>query len=183
LTDPWWVSLLREQRAAHFADAAGAHAAFALPVSDRLVTRLIATRLPPSLPVKELELRAGAANQISVRFRLTRPSFLPAFTVRLAIEEQPVLPSSPVLVLRIVADGVGGLAGTALRFLQALPPGLRLDGDRVYVNLGVLLERYGASEALTYLTLLELTTMEGRIVVTGRLAVPDGMPGQGQPSV
>lgn len=166
------MGLLREQQAAHFADVSGAECAFTLPVSDRLVTRLIAPRVPASWPIREVEVRAAAGNQLAVRLRLARASFLPAVTIRLAIEQQPLLPLSPVLVLRIVSEGFAWLAGTTLRFLQVLPQGLRLDGDRLYVDVAALLERYGAAGALHHLTSLELTTTEGRIVVAARATIP-----------
>jgi hypothetical protein len=172
MNEPWWVNLLREQEAAQFADVAGAHLAITLPVTDRLVTRLISSRLPASLPIKELDVRAAAGNQIAVRVRLLRPAFLPAFTIGLIIERQPLLPSSPVLVLRIGLDAMGALAGMAMRFLQVLPPGLRMDGDRLYVDLATCLARYGAAEVLEYLTSFELTTTEGRFVVNARAVLP-----------
>ena len=31
--EPWWLTLLREQRSTNFADLAGAHATFTIPVT------------------------------------------------------------------------------------------------------------------------------------------------------
>ena len=56
--EPWWLTLLREQHSTRFADLAGAHASFTIPVSDRLLNRLIADRLPPSSPISELHVHA-----------------------------------------------------------------------------------------------------------------------------
>lgn len=173
MDEPLWLTLLREQRAARFADVAGAHASFTLPVDDRLLTRLAASRLPASLPIRDLDLHAVAGNQILVRLKLSRMSFLPPFTIRLAIERQPVLPASPVLVLRIVSDGLSALASTALRFLESLPAFLRLENNLLHLDLAALLERYGAGEALSYLRTLELTTDEGRIIIAASAAVQD----------
>ena len=53
----WLADLLREQRATGFADFAGAQASATIPISDRLATRLIAGRLSPSSPVREIDLR------------------------------------------------------------------------------------------------------------------------------
>jgi hypothetical protein len=174
MDEPLWVALLREQRAARFADIAGTHASLTLPVDDRLLTRLAASRVPASVPIKDLDLHAVPGNQIVVRLRLTRMSFLPPFTIRLAIERQPILPSSPVLVLRIMSDGLSALAGTVLRFLESLPAFLRLENNLLHVDLAALLERYGAGEVLPYLRTLELTTAEGRIIIVAGAAVPDG---------
>jgi hypothetical protein len=180
--EPWWVGLLREQQATRFADIAGAHSSLILPVTDRLVTTMIASRLPPSLPIRQIDVRAGAGNQMTVRVRLTQPSFLPPITVRLQIEQQPVLPASPILVFRILSEGLALLAGAALKFVPLLPPGLRLDGDRLYVNVATLLTAYGAGEALAYLTHLEVTTTEGRIVIGARAAVPQDGSGNAAPA-
>jgi hypothetical protein len=170
--EPWWVRLLLEQQAADFADLAGAQASLTVPVSDRLVTRLIANQLPASAPVSELDVFAEDGNQVVVRVRVARSSFIPRVTVRLLIEQQPALPLSPVIVFRIMSDGLAAFAGTALRFLKVLPPGVHMEGNRLYVNLAQLLDRYGAADALAYLTHLEVTTTERRIVLAARAAVP-----------
>jgi hypothetical protein len=117
-------------------------------------------------------VRADPGNQFSVRIRLARPSFLPAFRLRFVIEQQPQLPASPVLVLRMVAEGLAALAAPALRFLEVLPPGIRLQQERLYVDLAVLLQKYGAGEALDFLTDLSVSTAEGRIIVTARAMLP-----------
>jgi hypothetical protein len=170
--EPWWLAVLREQQSANFADLAGAHASWAIPVSDRLLSRIIADRLPPSSEISELQLRAEDGNQVTVSVKLARLAFLPAVRVRLVIERQPDLPASPILVLRMVFEGVAALASPALRFLKGLPPGIRLEHDNLYVDLATLLAQYGAADALAYVTALELTTVAGRVIVSGRLTIP-----------
>jgi hypothetical protein len=167
--EPWWLALLREQQATHFADLAGAHASFTVPVSDRLLNRIIADRLRPSSPIRELELRAEDGNQVTVSVKLARLAFLPAVRLRFAIERQPDLPASPVLVLRI--EGIAARAGPVLHFLDVLPPGVRLEKNRVHVDLATLLAQHGAADGLAYLAALEVTTAAGRVVVSGRLTL------------
>ena len=169
--EPWWLTLLREQQTTNFTDLGGAHASFTIPVSDRLVSRVIAERLPPSSPVSELQLHAENGNQMVVSVKLGRLAFLPPVRIRLTIERQPDLPASPILVLRMVLEGVAALAGPALRFLERLPPGVRLEHDRLHVDLATLLQHYGAASALSFVTALELTTAAGRVIVSGRLAI------------
>ena len=170
--DPWWLTLLREQQSTNFADLAGAHASFTIPITDRFLSRLIADRLPSSSPISELQLRADDGNQVTVSVKLARLAFLPAVLVRLMIEQQPDLPASPILVVRMVFEGVAALAGPALRFLEGLPPGVRVDKDRLYVDLATLLAQYGAAEVLPHISVLEVTTAQGKLIVSGRLAVP-----------
>ena len=69
-------------------------------------------------------------------------------------------------------QGLTGLALNALKFVDVLPPGVQFDGRRFVVNLGTILERYGAAAALAYLTDLSVTTVDGRVVVRARGTVP-----------
>lgn len=165
-----WLDLLREQQSTHFADLAGAHTAFTIPVSERLLNRILVERLPRSAPVSELQVHPEDGNRVTVSVKLSKFAFLPAVRVRFAIERQPDLPASPVLVLRI--EGKAALAGPALGFLNVLPPGVRLENDRLLVDLAALLAQYGAAEVLLYLTALEVTATAGRVIVSGRLALP-----------
>jgi len=169
---PWLLALLREQQASAFADVAGANGFIILPVSDRLLSRVIAARLPPSVPLSGLDIHADEGNQLAIRARLTRPAFLPPIKVRLVIEKQPEFPASPVLVLRLVSEGIAALAGTIFKFVEVLPRGVRLDGDKLSINIAALAEQYGAAEALAYVTDLEVTTAAGRVIVTARAALP-----------
>jgi hypothetical protein len=176
MEQPWWMEILREQRAAQFADFAGSDGSVSIAVADRLLSRVIASRLGPSMPVARLDLEALAGNEIAVRIKLVRPSFLPAFTIRLVVHRQPQLPSSPDLVLRIVSQRTAALAGLAALFVQALPPGVRLEGDLLYLNLVSLLERYGAGELLAYLTDLQVSATDGQVVFTARAAIGPAAP-------
>jgi predicted transglutaminase-like cysteine proteinase len=47
-----------------------------------------------------------------------------------------------------------------------------VEPGRVTIDLARVLERYGFSEVLSYLTFVELTTGEGRIILTVRAAHP-----------
>jgi hypothetical protein len=170
--EPWWVTLLREQASGDFPDMAGAEAAVTLPISDRLITRLIAQRLPQSAPIRELEVRAHQGDQISVRMRLSKPAILPPVQIRLAIEQQPQLPAAPTLVVGIVSQGLASLAVNALKFVDVLPPGISFDGRRFVIDLRTLLDRYGRGWVLAYLTDLKITTADGRIVVRAGGALP-----------
>lgn len=165
--------LLREQQAAGFADVAGIRVSATLPVSDRLLTRVVLAQLPPAASISAFELRAHQGNRLTIRVRLARPSFLPPFTIPFTIERQPDLPQSPVFVLRMGSiGGLLALAGPVVRFFDVLPPGVQLQNDRVLVDVKTLLEQHGAELALTFLEQLEITTDEGRVVVFFRAAVP-----------
>ena len=170
--EPWWVALWRKQQSDGFPDLAGTEVSATIPISDQLISRVIAQRVPPTAPVRELLLVAHPGNEITLRVRLTGPAILPPVQVRLAIDQQPDLPASPVVALRIVSQGIASLAVNALKFIDMLPPGVRFDGRRLVIDVRTLLESRGAAEALAYLTDLKFTTAEGRIVVQARASLP-----------
>lgn len=160
--------ILDELRASQFSDIEGAEAAIVLPVSDQLVSRLIAQRLPRDAPIHEFELRADGDDVLSVSFRLRQPAFLPPFRIRLRIEHQPELPRSPVLVFRLLSQGLAALAGPAARLFAVLPPGVELDRDRVIVRLEELQLHPSWREVLSHLSVLEVHTVPRRLVLTVR---------------
>jgi hypothetical protein len=164
--EPRFIQLVMRQQAAGFADVRGALATLVLPVSDRLLNEIVAENLPPAGHVREVQLHAQTGNRIGVRVKLGSPSFLPPLNVTLVIEAQPVLPASPVLVFRLEVGGLLALAGPALRFLDGLPPGIRLEGDRLYVDFAKLLAARGLDSWLAYIEQLNVTTAEGALIVS-----------------
>lgn len=163
------IDLLRQQQAQGFLDLAGARVTVKIPVSDRLVTTFANENMPPSGPVCELDVRAHEANRLSVRVRLRRPALMPPLSVKLTIVQQPRLPDAPAIGLRLSAPGaLLALAGSAARAFNVLPPGVQLEGDRVYVDLRALLEQHELGEVLHYLEYLEITTEDGRIIFSAR---------------
>jgi hypothetical protein len=166
-----WTALLRRLRAEKFADFSGASLSSTLPISDRLLTEMIRPLLPAS--ISQLDLRAKAGNLLLVAVRMRRPAWLPQIKLQLRIEGQPNLPDDPILVVRQLSyGGLSTLAGAAARFLDALPPWLRVDGTRMFVDLAVLLRQQDALDLLTYLRRLEVTTLDGIVVVTTDARVP-----------
>jgi hypothetical protein len=169
--DAWWVTLLREQQSDGFLDLAGTDASITLPISDRLISRVVAQRLPAHVPVREFDLFAHEGGVIAIRVRLAKPTFLPPIQLRLAIDQQPELPHSPILGLAIVSQGVAALAAGALKFADVLPPSVRFDGRRFIVDLRAMLERQNAAGVLEFLTHLRITTAAEQVVVHARAAV------------
>jgi hypothetical protein len=167
-----WRTLLDNLRATEFADVSGTDLAVRAPVSDRLMTALVRTRIPDTAFVRDVDVRAGRDNEVTVRFRLTKPAFLPPLSIRLQIAQQPVLPDSPTLHLRIRSHGLVSLASVVTRFVPFLPPWVSLNGDLVVVDGHALAAQYAAADFLRLLTHLALTTDDGRFVVEARAALP-----------
>ncbi len=165
------AGLLKRQVESGFEDLRGAEAAFTVPVSDRLLNEIVTQALPSSGRVRDVEVRARAGNRFAVRAKIGGASFLPPINLTVSIDRQPELPASPVLVLRLEMGGLLSLAGPALRFFDALPPGIRIQDDRLYVDVAQLLEQRGLSGFLNHLEQLQINTAEGATILSLRARI------------
>lgn len=171
---PRITRILEELRASRFAELRGARVSASIPVSERLLNQLVAAAVPPDAVVRDLSLHPKPGNRIGVRARLSRADFLPPITLTLEIERQPELPDSPMVLRVLSLPGLMSLAGAAASLTSMLPPGVRLDNQRVLVDLRVLLQRYGYDELLGVLSGLRISTEEGRLIADVELRVPGG---------
>jgi hypothetical protein len=94
-------------------------------------------------------------------------SFLPPIGLTLLIAQQPEFPARPTLVLRLGSGGailsrLGGLLG----FLRPLPAGVRVQDDLVAIDLAELLARQGHAALTPLIERLQITTEEGRVIVS-----------------
>ena len=136
-----------------------------VPVAERLVNEIVAATMPRNLPVREVSVRPEGGNRISVRLT-PKASLLPQLTIKLDIERQPELPASPVLVLRMATmPGLLGLAGAAFPIASMLPPGVRLQGERIFVDLRAMAAQQGVADLLDYAREVRVTTEPGRFLV------------------
>jgi hypothetical protein len=172
VTEAWWRTLLREQWSSGFPDIAGAEAAITVPISDGLLTAVVATGLPPSVPISSMSVRAEAGDRFAVRFKLKSPAFVPPLTIRFAIVGQPQLPASPVLTCVMLTQGIGPFMGPLVRLFATLPPWIRVEQDRVLVNLRLLAAERGLADLLAFATEIRLTTGPGTFVVSAKAGVP-----------
>jgi hypothetical protein len=149
-------------------ELAGARVAGEIPLTAALLNTLIAARLsasPNAIAAVVIEPRDGESLTATVRLRA---ALVPPIKVTLRIEQQPVFPDSPVLVMRWSMAGIGALArlaAPAFAMLDVLPPGVRVDGDLVGVDVAEVLRRRGAGELLQYLSTLRVRTEAGRAIV------------------
>ena len=173
-----WATFLQEQQAAGFPAFAGTHASVTVPISDTFATAMAAASLQSSATVRRISIKAGAGNVLHVRASLAKLAFLPEIPVDLRIERQPELPASPILALRIlsIAGLPGGLA-FLLQFVKDVPNEVSIQGTLVAIDLRALARRFGREDVFRYITRLEVTTVEGAIVV----AVDGGIPREAEP--
>jgi hypothetical protein len=169
--DQWMAQLIEDLRAGRARDVAGSGGAVDLSLSEMVLNRAIAERLPPSGPLKDVQLRLRSG-QALVTLRLARARFLPPVTATLTIERQADLPGSPHLVLRLgLPAGLGLLAGLGASLFASLPPGLRLDGDRLSIDLAPLLAAQHLDWVLGYTRSLLVTFEPGKVRIPGSAAV------------
>ena len=167
-----WSDLLLNLQASGFGDLTGTRIAGTMPLSERLLNEILSASLPPGGPVRSVTIHPETDGRFSVRL-VPRATLIPGITLRLAIEAQPRLPESAVLVVRMATlSGLFGLAGGAVSGM--LPPGVRLDGDRILVDLRTIAAQHGVADLLDHLRQLAITTHEGRLVLSFDAAVgPD----------
>jgi hypothetical protein len=141
-------------------------------VSARLVNRVVLSALGlPAAHITDIDIQPHAGDAFDVFLTVSWP-FVPAIKIGFTIEQQPQLPAAPVLVLRWSLFGAAGvIASRFLASLDRLPPGVRLDGDRLLVDIRRLAEHASAVSVLPYVKSLELHTVDGRFIVHLEMAV------------
>ena len=168
-----FLALFAEQERQGFADLAGSEGQAAIRVSERLLNAIIGEELRGSTSIRELHVSPHAGNRFGVRIVLAK-SFLPPISLDVAIDKQPSLPGDPVLGLTL--SGLGGLlrfAGPVAGFLKTLPPGVRMEGDRVFVDIRAALAPHGLTSVLNYLQEVLVVTEEARLLVLFKASVRD----------
>ncbi len=167
-----FLRLFAEQERSGFPDLAGSEGQGTFRVSERLLNTMITEQLRDSAVVRELHVSPRAGDRLGVRLLLAKPSFLPAISLEVIIEKQPSLPGDPVLVLTL--SGLGGLlrfAGPAAAMFNVLPPGVRMEGERVFVDIRAALAPHGLTSVIDYVQEIRVTTEEGRLVVSFKAGV------------
>ena len=164
-------AILRSLQSSGFQDLTGTRMSASIPVSERLINELVTASMPSHVPVKEAHVRPEPGERFAIRLT-PKSGFLPALTIKLAIDRQPEFPASPELVLRMATmGGLFGLATAAFPIAQMLPPGVRLDGELIYVDLRALASQRGAADVVGYIRQLRITTEAGRAILHVEAAI------------
>jgi hypothetical protein len=159
---------LRELLGVGLNEVPGAIVTAEVPVPDAVINRFITEALARSqTPVAAVRIETGDDDRFTAHVTVRGPRLIPELKLLAEIEQQPT-PQSPMLVLRWALRGMGPLAMMAAPFLanlKGLPPGVRIDGERVIVNVAEVLRSRGLGELLPLITRLELGTRAGRAIV------------------
>ena len=140
-----------------------------LPLTPALINRKVAeylTRSDGKVGAVVVEPLTGDALNVHVRLKAT---LVPPLPVRLDIAGQPEWPASPVLVLRwSITGGLGVLARAAspvLSMFGTLPPGVRVDGDLIGIDIAEVLRSRGAGWLVPLVKRLRLHTSEAGVTL------------------
>jgi hypothetical protein len=167
--------LLAQLQSSAFADLAGTRVSARVPVSRTLVNQFVVRAVQaqqPPLPIKQVDVRPHDGDRFDAIVTVSIP-FIPPLKVALTIEQQPQFPASPVLVLRwSLLGGLGQFISKIVGPHQKLPPGVRLDGDRILVDIPAAAAGTPAAPLLGFVKALEVHTLEDKLVVAMDLAIP-----------
>jgi len=166
--------LLAQLQSTAFADLAGTRISARVPVSRTLVNQFVARAVQaqqPPLPVKQVDIRPHDGDRLDAIVTVTIP-FIPPLKVAITIEQQPHFPSSPVLVLRwSLLGGLGRFISKIVGPHQKLPPGVRLDGDRILVDIAAAAAGTPAAPLLGFVKALEVHTVADKLVIATDLGI------------
>jgi hypothetical protein len=168
--------LFAHLRSTAFRDVADSHISARVPIARALLNRIVADALKgKQTPVRAVDVQPLPDDRFDLTVTLSMP-FVPALKVTVAVEQQPRFPESPVMVLRWSL--FGGLAAIASKFTgslqEKLPVGVRLDGDRIVLDIPVMAAHAGEDvlQLLLLLKRVELHTVADRAVIDVEIAVP-----------
>ena len=164
--------ILEYLKASAFRDVAGTRISARVPASRPLLNRLVRGALGKmSAHVRDVDIQPRGGDSFDVLITVSWP-FVPAIKVSFAVERQPQFPASPVLVLRwSLLGAVGAFASRFITSLDRLPAGVRLDGDRLLLDIARLAEGSPAASWLPYVKSLELHTVDDRFVLDLELEI------------
>jgi hypothetical protein len=163
---PRLQALIAQQQAAGFPGLAGSEVHATIKLSTPLLNEAIAGLIASvTSPIRELTVEPHSGNRIDVRVDPAK-AFIPTVNLTLVVDRQPQLPADPTLILR-VTSGAAMLrfAAPVVSGLGALPAGIRLDGERILVDVRALLQAQGQARLLDLAREIEVVTMDGAVVV------------------
>jgi hypothetical protein len=159
--NPDLIRIVEDLRRDGFAELAGSRVEANLSVPQSVVNRALAVVADGMRErITSLSVRIEDGDRFHVDLALAQ-RFVPPIAIEVFIERQPDLPASPDLVLRwrTRVPGLAALARPFIAFLNPrLPPGVRIDGDLVLVDLRPLFARAGAADLIPLLTELRVAT-------------------------
>jgi hypothetical protein len=168
-----WPAIFEALRSSGFRDLTGSRTITTLSLAEPLLNAIVSAAVSAGGPVRDLVVHPLDDDRLAIRAKLLRPEFLPPINVTVAIERQAELPTNPTLRLRLTGfAGLLAMAGPILSVTPKLPPGIRLDGDVVTIDLRQLLADRGQQDLLGLLRRLAVHSQEGKVVIELEASAP-----------
>jgi hypothetical protein len=167
------ADIVRERLGVDIRTFAGAHVSGELPLSDDLVNQLIGERLANHPQVAGIRVQAQEGDAVAIQV-VPRARMMPPLRILARIERQPEFPQNPVLLLRWSMPAAGPLAlfaAPVLSYFKAMPNGIRMDGDRIAVDVRELLRSRGFDDVIGYIRGAAIHTRPGGFLARFELAV------------
>ena len=173
--DAFASQLLAHLQSSAFRDVAGSRVSARIPVSRSLLNGVVAHVLEgATTPVRQVDVQPRDGDQLDAIVTVSWP-FVPPLKVQVAVDRQPQFPASPVLALRwSLLGGLGTIASRLIAALDRLPAGVRLDCNRLELDIPVLVARSPAEPLVPWVRTLELHTIADRVVIVVDLEIPEG---------
>jgi hypothetical protein len=138
-------------------------------VPDAVINRVLAAELDRSTgPVSGATIETLNDDILAIRIALRGPLLLPVPKIVARIDQQPRLPYSTSLGLQWSVPGLGPLglvAAPILNYLNAMPAGIRAEGDRVRIDIAALADTHGFAQILCHAQRFEVHTRQGAVVL------------------
>ena len=161
------AQLLRERTGVELRELAGSTLAGEIPLTEALVNRMIAERLAQHPQIAAVRVQAQQNDSVAIQV-VPRARLMPRMNITARIERQPEFPQHPTLLLRWSMPAAGPLARFAaplIGYFTAMPRGIRMEGDRIAVDLRELLHSRGLDDAIALVRKLEGHTQPGGLLV------------------
>jgi hypothetical protein len=140
-----------------------------IPIPAPLANRLIAERLAASGgPVSSVRLHPLDGDALDAELTIPALRIVPIVKVHAVIERQATA-ANPVLLVRWSMPSLGPLAmfaGSVATYFKKLPPGVRIDGEQIAIDIREVAASRGYADLLNYVTDLQLHTRHGAFTVT-----------------
>jgi hypothetical protein len=164
---------VRERLGIDLREFAGAKVSGEIPLSEDFVNRLLAERLADHPQISAARIQPHEGDVVAIQL-VPRVRMIPPLRIMARIERQPDFPRDPTLLLRWSMPAAGPLALFAapiLSYFKAMPSGIRLEGDRITVDVRELLRTRGLADVAGFIRALAIHTRPGGFVARFELGI------------
>jgi len=151
----------------NFSDFAGLVADATIPVPEYLINELVAEFLRGNKNVTSCRIQVEPENLFVVNLRT--PLFPLTFNLKLRLDRAVDFKDSPKIRARLENNALLGTLGSF--FSNVLPPGIKMDGNQIVVDLGSFLRTPQEKRLLELVKSAEIHTVERVVVLDVKVRV------------